>query len=105
MNKKKLKKKLMNTEVKLTPKDMQKLRESVLEESISVINLIPLMVLRDKFGFGVVRLERYLDHLYDAIDSFNKGYINLIDVAEMLESEVGLKIERGGQDEEKEANQ
>ena len=99
MNKKKLRKKLMNTEVKLTPKDFKKLQEGATEEAIRVINLIPLMVLKDKFGFGRVRLERYLDHLYDAVDSFNKGYIDLMDVAEMLEKEVGLKIERGEQDE------
>lgn len=90
----------MNTEVKLTPKDLQKLQDDATEEAISVINLIPLMVLRDKFGFGKVRLERYLDHLYDAIESFNEGYIDLSDVAEMLEKEVGLKIERGNQDEQ-----
>lgn len=101
MNKKKLKKKLMNTEVKLTPKEIQQLREGATEEAIGVINLIPLMVLRDKFGFGRVRLERYLDHLYDAVDSFNKGYIDLMDVADMLVEEVGLNIERNdevGQD-------
>ena len=92
MNKKHLKKKLMNKEVKLTPKDLQKLKDGATEEAISVINLIPLMVLRDKFGFGKVRLERYLEHLNDTIDSFNKGYIDLVDVAKTLEEEVDIKI-------------
>lgn len=99
MSKKKLRKQLMNTEVKLTPKELQKIKEGATKDSVSVINLIPLMVLRDKFGFGKVRLERYLDYLYDEVDSFNKGYFDLVDVAKMIEAEVGIKFERGESDE------
>ena len=60
-----------------------------------IINLIPLLVLRDKFGFGSKRLERYLDHYSEMLDAFNKGYISLKDIEKVLEDEVGLKFKWG----------
>lgn len=53
---------------------------------------LPLMALRDKFGFGKVRLERFSDALLDLYDSFDKGYVTLEDLHKTIFEETGVKI-------------
>lgn len=50
-------------------------------------------VLRDKFGFGLVRCKRFIEHLQDLMDSVQKGYVDIDDLNKALEEEIGLKIE------------
>ena len=57
--------------------------------------LLPLMVLRDHYGFGAKRLEDYIDYVADMLDSYNKGYLNLDDIEKTLEEETGIKVING----------
>ena len=90
---KKLRHQLRNKPVELTPKQIEKLKAEATSKAAEVVNLIPLLVLKDKFGFGKVRLERYLNYYSEAIDAFNKGYLDLDDVQEVLltENKIGFK--------------
>lgn len=54
--------------------------------------LLPLMVLRDHYGFGAQRLERFIDDVADMLDSYNKGYLDLDDIEKTLEEETGIKV-------------
>lgn len=60
--------------------------------ALDKINLIPLLVLRDKFGFGQVRLNRYIDHFLEAVDDFNHSRFTLEDIEKMLEEETNISI-------------
>ena len=53
----------------------------------------PIMVLRDKCGFGKVRLERFVDHVTELYDSFERGYITLEDLRDTIHAETGVTIE------------
>ncbi len=55
---------------------------------------IPMMVLHDKYGFGKVRGERFMDQVLDLYDSFEKGYVTLEDLQKCLWEEGGIKLER-----------
>lgn len=88
--KNKLRKKLMNTEVKLTPRELRKLKDGATMEAVKIVNTIPLMVLRDEFGFGKKRLQQYLDALNLQIEAFNQGYLSLKDVVDTINKETGL---------------
>ncbi len=55
---------------------------------------IPMMVLHDKYGFGKVRGERFIDQVLDLYDSFEKGYVTLEDLQKCLWEEGGIKLER-----------
>ena len=90
--KKSLRRKLNRETIQLTRKDYDALKEAERMNAAEIINLIPLIILRDKFGFGKVRLERYLNHYQDAIDSLNKGYLDLKDVQKVLLDEVKIKF-------------
>ena len=57
--------------------------------------LLPLMVLRDKNGYGAQRLERFIDDVADMLDSYNKGYLDLDDIEKTLEEETGIKVIKG----------
>lgn len=54
--------------------------------------LLTLMVLRDEFGFGNKRAERFLDKYKDVLDSYEKGYINVEDLRSTLEDELKIEI-------------
>ncbi|MGI5949840.1 hypothetical protein [Peptoniphilus sp.] len=57
--------------------------------------LIPLMALRDHYGYGTKRLEEFIDHVADMLDSYNKGYLDLDDIENTLEEETGIKVNNG----------
>lgn len=51
-----------------------------------------LMVLHDKYGFGTVRLERFIDEHKKLLDAYNAGYLDVKDIENTLEEETGIKI-------------
>ena len=69
--------------------------DKTLEVAFSLMLGIPLMVLRDKYGFGKKRMNEYIDYALETYDSFNKGYFTLEDVEKMLREEVEVNIRRG----------
>lgn len=88
--KKSLRNKLSKETIHLTRKEYDALKEAERMNATNIVNLIPLLILRDKFGFGKVRLERYLEHYQDAVDSLNKGYLDLKDVERVMLDEVKI---------------
>lgn len=81
----------------LTEDDIARIKQDATNEALNkafVLMLgIPAMVLRDKFGYGSVRLERFTDGTFDYYDSFQKGYITLKDCSDCLLEESGISIE------------
>ena len=88
--KKSLRNKLSKETIHLTRKDYESLKEAERMNATNIVNLIPLLILRDKFGFGKVRLERYLEYFQDAVDSLNKGHLDLKDVQKVMLEEVKI---------------
>lgn len=92
--KKAMKKALMEQTVSLTYKEIEKMKMDAIDIALDKINLIPLLVLRDKFGFGQVRLNRYIDNFLEAIDDFNHHRFTLDDIEKMLEEETNIVFKR-----------
>lgn len=88
--KKSLRNKLSKQIIQLTRKEYDALKEAERMNATKIINLIPLIVLHDKFGFGKVRLERYLEHFQEAVDSLNSGHLDLKDVQKVMLDEVKI---------------
>ena len=53
---------------------------------------IPLLVLRDKHGFGKFRLGKFADHCYDWYKSVRDGDVGLDEIVKVLEDEAGYKL-------------
>ena len=81
----------------LTEDDIARIKQDATNEAMSkafVLMLgIPAMTLRDYFGYGSVRLERFTDGCFDYYDSFQKGDITLQDCLDCLKDECGISIE------------
>ena len=88
--KKSLRRKLNKETIQLTRKEYEELKSKERLNAANIINLIPLIILRDKFGFGKIRLERYLGYYQEAVDSLNKGYLDLNDVERVMLEEVKI---------------
>lgn len=54
----------------------------------------PLLVLRDKYGFGKKRLGDFTEYLIDEIKALESGYVSLDDIAKVIKDETGIEIER-----------
>ena len=93
--KKSLRRKLNKETIQLTRKEYETLKEAERVNAANIINLIPLIILRDKFGFGKIRLERYLKHYQEAIESLNEGYLDLKDVERVMLEEVKIGFYEG----------
>ena len=93
--KKSLRRKLNKETIQLTRKDYEELKSKERMNAANIINLIPLIILRDKFGFGKIRLERYLKHYQEAIESLNEGYLDLKDIQRVMLDEVKIAFYEG----------
>jgi len=49
-------------------------------------------VLHDKWGFGKVRLTRFLDQLYDLLESIEQGYLTVEDCKKVLLEECKINF-------------
>ena len=101
MNRKKLKRQLLSKPVTLTTKEVDKLKQQATDNAAAIINLFPLLILRDKFGFGKVRIERYLEYFAELLETYNAGYFDLKDIEKVLHEELGLKFEWGNEKNDK----
>lgn len=97
MKHKELKRRLQNKPVTMTTKELDKLAQKMTNNAVEIVNLIPLLILRDKFGFGKVRLSRYLEYYNEAIEDFNNDRFDLKDIEKMLLEEVKIGIWRDGE--------
>ena len=95
MNYKKLKRRLQTKPVTMTAKEVARLKREATNNAAEIVNLIPLLILRDKFGFGKVRLSRYLEHYNEAVEDFNSGRFDLKDIEQVLLDEVKIGFKRG----------
>ena len=98
--KKSLRRKLNKETIQLTRKEYEALKSKERMNASNIINLIPLIILRDKFGFGKIRLERYLGYYQEAVESLNEGYLDLKDVERVMleEVKIGFYKEEDGED-------
>lgn len=92
VNKKKLKQQLMRDEITISRKEWNQMQNDAINKATKQTDLIPLLVLRDKFGFGKKRLGRYLQYYAEAVSSYNQGYFKLTDIEKMLMDEVKIGI-------------
>ena len=80
----------------LTDAQIQQIKTDAVREATSnaftLLLGLPLITLHDKFGFGKVRLERFMDELLKQYESFDAGYITLNDLIETIKEETGVSI-------------
>lgn len=81
-----------NRKVTMTVKEINQLKKRTTNKALSIVNYFPMWVLRTKYGFGEKRIKEYMKHYHDLLEAYNEGYIDLVDIAKMLEKEVNIKL-------------
>ena len=62
------------------------------KEAFDYLMAISLIVLRDFFGFGGARLERFIDGVYDYYESITKKLVDIDEIIEAIKDETGIEI-------------
>lgn len=70
----------------------EQLRSEAVDDALRVLSYVPLMVLRDKFGFGKVRLDKFLREFAEQIDCIENDFVGFDDMIEVIKDETGLAI-------------
>ena len=83
--------------INIKSNDVQKIKETATNEAVSrafvLMMNVPLIVLRDNFGFGAKRLEKFIDEVKKNMDCLTEGYVSFEDLKNALEKETGVKVE------------
>lgn len=84
----------------LTQEQIDKIKKDATDEAVStgfkLMLAIPIMVLHDKYWVKTAgkRLPEFVDKCLDLYDSYEKGYITLEEINEVLWNEGGIKLEK-----------
>ena len=78
--------------ISLTGREIEKLRKDAIHTTMQIMRVMPMLALRDEFGFGKVRMERYVEKLDSIVQAYNEGRISIRDVAKTLEAEIGVEV-------------
>lgn len=83
-----------NTQVTHSIKEIRKMKAEArtkgLEEALQITSMIPMIALRDEYGFGPKRMRRYLERYQSTLDAFFKDYLTLEDIAEVMKEEIKI---------------
>lgn len=85
-----------NKKYMLTVREIEQIKLKAVSDAVNLS--FPLvcgltgMVVRDKWGFGGVRMKRLMDQLLDYYESFAIGYVSIEDCLEVIKQETGYDI-------------
>ena len=62
------------------------------ENTADLVMAMTLATLRDEFGFGTKRLQRYIERFEGKMDCINEDYVTWMDIVDNIEEETGVKL-------------
>lgn len=70
----------------------EKGKQDSIERASQLSMTVPIMVLRDEFGFGKKRLDKFIDAYMELYNSIDEGYLNLDDIIKTVNEETSVEI-------------
>lgn len=61
-------------------------------EAFERMMVLSLLVLRDEWGFGEMRMERFMDQLSTLVEDVSAGRLSMDDITATLEDELGIEF-------------
>lgn len=77
---------------KYTKSELEKAEQTFKHQVILYYQAASLFTLKEKFGFGKVRLKRFHDMFEELCDSVLKDYLTLEDIVDYLKDEYGINL-------------
>lgn len=84
----------------LTQAQIDAMKKAAIDEAVStgfiLMLAIPITILHDKYWVKTAskKLPKFVDQCLDLYDSYNKGYVTLDDLRDVLWEEGGIKLEK-----------
>ena len=82
----------------LTHAQLEQIKKDVSIESTKRAFLMmlgfPVLTLRDKFGFGTQRLNKFMDQMVDLYEAYEQDYVSLEDLDKVIMEETGVTLLR-----------
>ena len=75
-------------------KELRTVRKQATTDAVEMLQLFPLWVMRNSFGFGRKRLLRFYEEYQDLIEYYNDDIVSLDDIRRTLKDETGLDIKK-----------
>lgn len=66
--------------------------DRVSREAFQRMMVLSLLVLRDEWGFGSKRMERFIDQLSVLVDDVSEERLSMDDITATLEDELGIEF-------------
>lgn len=66
--------------------------DKVSREAFDRMMVLSLLVLRDHWGFGEKRMERFMDQLSELVDDVSEGRLSMDDITKALEDELDIEF-------------
>lgn len=80
----------------LTQEQIDKIKEeatmAATRRAFAIMLGMPMMVLRDQFGFGKKRLSLFTDKVFDIYEAYEDDRLSLVDMHKTIESETGVVV-------------
>jgi hypothetical protein len=76
-----------------TQQDVDRAKKDATDFAIGYVWAVMFTVMRDKFGWGPVRLMRLWQEVIAMSDSIGEGYVKLEDLAQALDDEAGIVLQ------------
>ena len=70
----------------------EKRKQGSIERASQLSMAVPIMVLRDEFGFGKKRIEKVVDAYMELYNAIDEGYLNLDDIIKTVNEETSVEI-------------
>lgn len=67
-------------------------RDEAIHEAMERALVMPLLVLRDHWGFGPARMERFIEQVSELMADIEAGRLDLDDITGTLEDEIGIEF-------------
>jgi len=71
----------------------QKLKDIGTLSAINILQVIPIYMLATEYGFGNIRLEKFLTRLYDLVEQVARDTTILNKMTNVLECDKGIRID------------
>lgn len=86
--------------LKISQTELENFAESIKHTVMDTVLLMSSYVLRDNFGFGTKRMNRFIRKFNEYTESLVGGYVKWKDIAEAMTAETGIEFHIRSDDEE-----
>lgn len=76
----------------LTDADIKRIKDEAVDEALVLLLAIPVLVLHDKFGFGALRLNRFMEYVNTWIKAIHQDENTLAEVVKAAQEDASFEL-------------